>query len=159
MNFNDAVNGQHNTKSLIQGASANWYAYLALDYGAFNYLKNTYTAYDNTTADFDNQWFRANYDTVAYYMDPRNFLIDMYVFQFEGLSYDNNVSDEQLTNIINSAFGDDYLKNFTNFFIEAGKQSRVNPVYLAALSKQEVANGTTAGAAINGKYNGMFNNS
>ena len=157
LNFNDAVNGQHNTKSLIQGASANWYAYLALDYGAFNYLKNTYTAYDNTTANFDNQWFRANYDTVAYYMDPRNFLIDMYVFQFEGLSYDNTVSDEQLTNIINSAFGTDYLKNFTNFFIEAGKQSKVNPVYLAALSKQEVANGTTAGAAINGKYNGMFN--
>ena len=157
LNFNDAVEGENNTKSLIQGSSSNNYAYLALDYGAFNYYTDSYTAYDNTSASWNSRWFRANYDTIAYYMDPRNFLIDMYIFQFEGLSYDNSISDENLKNIVNTAFNGDYLANFTDVFITAGKESKVNPIYLAALSKQEVGNGETPGTAISGTYNGMYN--
>ena len=48
-------------------------------------------------------------------------------------------------------------QNSANDFINAGKESGVSPVYLAALSKQEVSNGPTPGTAISGSYNGMYN--
>lgn len=158
LNFKDAVSNENiGSRSLIQGASSNDYAYLALDYGAFDYKNNRYIAYDNTNATWSNRWFRANYATIAYYVDPRNFLNDMYIFQFERLSYDNSISDERLTKIINSALSGDYIAKFTNYFIKAGKESGVNPIYLAALSKQEVGVGKNPNVAVDGKYNGMYN--
>ena len=90
-------------------------------------------------------------------MDPRNFLNDMYVFQFEGLSYDSSISDEILKNTIDEVFKGDYLSKFTLDFINAGKESKVSPVYLASLSKQEVGIGANASTAVLGEYNGMFN--
>ena len=90
-------------------------------------------------------------------MDPRNFLSDMYVFQFEGLSYDNTLSDSLYLNSINTIFNGDYLLNYSNDFLTAGKEAKVNPIYLASLSNQEVRNGLTPGTAIAGTYNGMYN--
>ena len=81
----------------------------------------------------------------------------MYIFQFETLSYDSSISDDRIKSSINSIFNGDYLGNFTDSFLEAGKISNVNPIYLASLSKEEVANGSAPGTAINGEHNGMYN--
>lgn len=153
LDFNTAVTSENTLGlSLIQvTSSTNDVGYLNTSSGSYNYYTDTYNAFDGTT------WYAANYDTIAYYMDPRNFLSDMYVFQFEGLSYDNTLSDSLYLNSINTIFSGDYLLNYSNDFLTAGKEAKVNPIYLASLSNQEVRNGATPGTAIAGTYNGMFN--
>ena len=156
IDFSEAVtNETYSDRSLLRGSMSNNYGYLSLNSNSFDYKNNYFIAYDDVTG-WD-PWYLANYDAIAYYMDPRNFLSDMYIFEFQTLSYDNTISDESLIDSINSIFKDDYLKAYTPDFVEAGKQSKVNPIYLASLSKQEVANGPEPGAAINGQYNGMYN--
>ena len=156
LKFSDAVTNQtYGSRALLRRSMSSNYAYLSLDSDSFDYVNDRYIAYDDTTG--SDPWYKANYDTIAYYMDPRNFLSDMYIFQFETLSYDSTVSDDNLKKSISSIFGNDYLSKFTDNFVNAGKTSKVNPIYLASLSKEEVSNGPTAGTAISGAYNKMFN--
>lgn len=156
LDFDVAVtNETYGDNSLIQGSVSNNYGYLSLNSNSFDYKQNKFIAYDGIGS-YD-PWYLANYNTIAYYMDPRNFLSDMYIFQFQTLSYDSSISDENLTNSIGVIFKNDYLNNYVADFVEAGKTSLVNPIYLASLSRQEVGNGSEPGAAINGSYNGMYN--
>lgn len=153
LDFNTAVSNESIIgRSLIQvTGSVNDVGYLNTSEGAYNYYTDKYNALDGSS------WYAANYDTVAYYMDPRNFLSDMYVFGFEGLSYDSSLSDELYKKSINTIFAGDYLLNYTNDFLTAGKEAKVSPIYLASLSNQEIRNGLTPGEAIAGTYNGMYN--
>lgn len=156
LDFNTAViNQSYGDRSLLRRSMSNNYAYLAIDTSSFNYKEDKYIPYDDKTG--TDPWYKANQSTIAYYLDPRNFLDDMYIFQFETLSFDDSISDEKLLDSINSIFGNDYLKKFSNIFLEAGKQSKVNPIYLSSLSKEEISNGGTPGTAIDGKYNGTYN--
>jgi beta-N-acetylglucosaminidase len=144
--------------SLIQLSVSNEFAYLDIDSASFDYYNDRYIPYDSKNS--SNAWYNANYDTIAYYLDPRNFLMDMYIFQFEGLSYDNSISDEMLTNTINEVFKNDYLIKYTNDFINAGKESKVSSVYLASLSRQEVGGSPNPNSAISGTvpgYEGYYN--
>lgn len=156
LDFNTVVTNQsYGNRSLLRISMSNNYAYLSIDPSSFDYKNDKYIPYDSTTG--SDPWCKANTSTIAYYLDPRNFLDDMYIFQFQTLSYDESIEDDKILNSINGIFGDDYLKNFANDFLEAGKQSKVNPIYLSSLSKEEVHNGSTPGTAIDGKYNGMYN--
>ena len=156
LDFNTVVeNESYGSRSLLRGSMSNSYAYLRLDAASFNYKGDYFIPYDDTTG--LDPWYLANKSAIAFYLDPRNFLTDMYIFQFQTLSYDNSVSSDKLRTSINTIFGNDYLKNFTDYFVEAGGLSGVNPIYLASLSKEEVSNGATPGTAINGSYNGMYN--
>lgn len=156
LKFDDVVTNQtYGSKSLLRKSMSNNYAYLSLADDAFDYKNDNFIPYDDKTG--KDPWYKANYDAIAYYVDPRNFLSDMYLFQFETLSYDESIPDDRLKQSINSIFENDYLSKFTDSFLEAGKISKVNPIYLASLSKEEVSNGATAGTAINGTYNKMYN--
>ena len=155
LNFDDAVNGEMAdiSRNLMEVTGGyNNVGYLNTASGAYNYYTDTFRVLDGTA------WYSANRDSVAYYMDPRNFLIDMYIFQFEALSYDNSFSDESLTKAIESVLAGDYIKKFTQEFISAGKTTNVSPVYLASLAKQEVGVGANPNTAVSGapfSYNGV----
>lgn len=154
LDFKTAVNGENSLgRSLIQIApGVNDEGYLNTWSGSYDYFTDTFKAFDSTT------WFAANYDTIAYYMDPRNFLTDMHIFQFEGLKYNDKITEETYVNGVGNIFKNDYLSRFTNDFVTGGKESKVSPIYLASLSRQEVGNGTqTPNTAISGTYNGMYN--
>lgn len=156
LDFSEAVTNQtYGNKSLLRGSMSKNYAYLSSATDSFDYINDRFIPYDaNNDSD---PWYKANYDAIAYYMDPRNFLNNTDIFQFKTLALNNDISDENFKKSINSMLGNDYLAKFTDYFVEAGRLSLVDPIYLASLSKQEVANGSTAGTAINGKYNGMYN--
>ena len=151
--YNESVGG----RSVIRTSTArnSNYAYAAYGQGAFDYINDKYVPYDDITG--SDPWIQANLDTIAYYMDPRNFLVDMYIFQFESLIYNSNIDDNKYKESIEALLENDYLKAFTDIFVEAGKQSGVNPIYLASLSKQEVSGGEYPTTAIRGDYNGMYN--
>lgn len=160
LNFNDAVYGEVYRAgwSLVQRSSSNNYAYMAIDSTSFDYKNDYYIAYDSIGS--SDAWYNANKDTISYYMDPRNFLNDMYIFQFEGLSYDSDVSQDSYKTIVKNLLSGDYLEKFTDTFVEAGEKSKVSPVYLASLSKQEVgghSSCTTAVCGVSENYNGIYN--
>ena len=143
LDFNTAVSNETSLgRSLIQvTSSTNNEGYLSTDSGAYNYYNDTYTVYDGSN------WYNANKETIAYYMDPRNSLIDMYVFQYEALAYEKNL---QTLAVVQQLLKGDYLNNFASSFISAASDSNVSPVYLASLSKQEVGGRSTASTAISG---------
>lgn len=158
IDFNYAVTRENTLgNSLLEVVDGyNNVGYLNTWAGSYNYYNDTFKAYDGST------WYAANYDTIAYYMDPRNFLIDMYVFQFEALAYEK---DLQTLSVVQKLLNGDYLNNYANSFITAATESQVSPVYLASLSKQEVGGHSYATTAINGKaftyngntYSGIYN--
>ena len=124
LDFSEAVSSEtYGSRSLLRRSMSNDYAFLSLDNDSFDYVKDRYIPYDDTNG--SNPWYKANYDTIAYYMDPRNYLSDMYIFQFETLSYNDTIADDNYKNSIDSIFGNDYLNKFTQNFLDAGKQSKV----------------------------------
>lgn len=154
LDFNEAVtNETYGARSLLRLSVSNNYALLSNSTDSFDYINNKYIAYDDITG--QDPWILANRDTVAFYMDPRNFLTDMYVMQFQGLKNENKITDENLINIISSAFGLSYNQRYVQAFIDAGKQSGVDPIYLTALSIEEVGREQTT--ATLGTYNGHYN--
>lgn len=115
----------------------------------------------------DKGWYMPNDDTVAYYVDPRNFLTEKYILQFESLENSSNYTTEVVQNILKNTFmeGLSVLDNqmYASIFVEAGKEANVSAVYLASLARQE--SGTSSGTNTNGKefqyegvtYQGLYN--
>lgn len=112
-------------------------------------------------------WVAASSAAVAYYMDPRNFLIDPYIFQFENLAYSAACHTiDGVNNIISGTFmasataynvgGVDYT--YATGFIKAAQDTGVSPYHLAARVRQEQSlTGTVLSAGIVPGYEGYFN--
>ena len=70
--------------------------------GAYNWDTGTWTGFDGSS------WVAASEDIIRYYMDPRNFLDDVYVFQFMNHKYDASVQTrEGLQNLVKGTFLED----------------------------------------------------
>ena len=65
------------------GSISSW---KSVESGAYNWDNSTWTGFDGSN------WVAASEDIIRYYMDPRNFLDDTYVFQF--LSHEYNSSTQ-----------------------------------------------------------------
>lgn len=65
------------------------YSYLN-KYGS-KYVDTTDVGGDGKQIMHDGGWYKASKDLLAYYLDPRNFLDDIHIFQFENLSFNENV--------------------------------------------------------------------
>lgn len=106
-------------------------------------------------------WYQANTETIAYYMDPRNFLNEETVFMFESLSYDTTVQNiSGVEKIIAGSFMENVkIKNtkgksvsYAQAYINAGKVSGVSPYHLASRTIQEV--GREGSGSVSGNYSG-----
>lgn len=112
-------------------------------------------------------WYIANDATVAYFLDPRNFLTDKYILQFESLQYSENFTESIVQTVLQGTFMAEYSlidnQTYASIFIEAGKTADISAVYLAALARQE--SGVKGGSTTNGAefvynnvtYSGLFN--
>lgn len=69
------------------------------EYGAYDWGSGVWTGFDGAT------WVAASRDIVCYYMDPRNFLNETYIFQFLLHTYDSNhQTKEGLQSLIKGTF-------------------------------------------------------
>jgi beta-N-acetylglucosaminidase len=128
-------------------------------------------AYDWTTDKFISQdaggWYQANQQTIAYYMDPRNFFNEESIFMFESLKYDNNIHTiSGVQAILNGSFMSDKtitntdgeLVTYAQAYIDAGVASGVSPYHLASRTLQEVPmKGNTATNGNHSQYPGYYN--
>lgn len=71
------------TSSLVEtGSKSSW---KSTDAGKFDWTTSTWPGFDGAT------WVGASQEIVAYFMDPRNFLDDSYVFQFAAHDYNSEI--------------------------------------------------------------------
>ena len=84
----------------------------------------------------DSRYYCASEAILSYYLDPRNFLTEKFIFMFENLQFDEQT---QTAEIVKSVFGSSYLSDdeYVNYFINAGRDFNVSPVHLAARVVQE----------------------
>lgn len=144
------------TRSLVQGKTGEWLC--------------THTSCAGIPHDGSN-WYGASQTAVAYYMDPRNFLTESKIFQFEALSYIPSIHTESGVEAVlkgtfmsnkkiseyynNSSYSD---KTFAQVIMEAAKESGVSPYHIAARIRQEV--GVNGSGSTSGKvsgYEGYYN--
>lgn len=111
-------------------------------------------------------WVSASRPAVAYYVDPRNFLTDRYIFMFEALNY--NSKYHTLAAVENILKGTDLYKKKISYLdtkgrtynlkqtygetiFAAGAKAGVSPLFLASKIRQETGAKLTNGS-ISGKY-------
>lgn len=116
-------------------------------------------------------WKCASEVAVSYYMDPRNWLNENDIFQYEDLTYNSNaeysvdginkiISDVAWMNNGNVTYTNTngttstINKTYAQIILEAGKESGVNPYHLAARIRQEQGTKSTASSTGKGTYSG-----
>ena len=108
--------------------------------------------------------FRVNAGVIAFYMDPRNWLLEDRIFMFEKLDYDKNLEKEYPT-IIKSIFGSGKLGDdkYTIPMFNAAKSLGISPIHVASRIRLEVGasgSGSTDGGEFTWKgkkYSGYYN--
>lgn len=122
--------------------------------GAYDWRNDKWLLYKNEAG-----WYQANTQTIAYYMDPRNFLNESNVFMFEALSYDEKTQTiEGVEKILSGSFMDGKtIKNtdgkeisYAQAYIDAAAKANVSPYHLASRTIQEV--GKDGSGSTSGKY-------
>ena len=88
-------------------------------------------------------WVRASRPAVEYYADPRNFLTEESIYQFELLIHNSNYQNKKgvekiLSNTFmsNRVIPDDVI-SYTDAFMKIGKEINVSPYHLASRVRQE----------------------
>ena len=136
--------------------------------GAYDWKTDKYIPFDGST------WVTASEEAVKYYMDPRNFLDERGIFQFESLEYQKSSHTQdgvekilQNTPMANKTFtyksddGKSKSMKYSKAFITAASESGVSPYHLASRVKQEVViSSTMMSSSVSGKvsgYEGIYN--
>ncbi len=144
-NWLDAVNGESPCGwNLIYGSEANK-----------GFIDTTCRAYDSG-------YVGILPSGIAYYMDPRNFFSERYIFQFLHLGYDEKFEEIYLTGI-NSIIGNaefyTYHASINNDLSEmiraAGKDLNVSPIFISARVLNELGAHTSLYNLYSGVYNGL----
>ena len=86
-------------RSMIYVSSTTPFSWLSTAPGDYDWATDTYVNKDGAA------WKGAARELIAYYMDPRNFLSNPYIFMFESLAYDSSLQNESgVEQIISGTF-------------------------------------------------------
>lgn len=108
--------------------------------------KGAYDAPNKKWYGLDGSWVAASEKIIAYYLDPRNFINDSYIFMFESQSYDPKVHTiEGVRQILDSTFmsggftapDTGYYYDYAQTFMDAAAASGVSPYHLASRCRNE----------------------
>lgn len=125
-------------------------------------------------------WVSASEEAVAYYMDPRNFLTEKYIFQFESTAYESSHTKTGVESILEGTWMHNseitylntvgntktYEENgvaveYSDVILKAAKASGLSAYYIASKIVQEVgsSSASNAGGASgkNAPFNGIYN--
>lgn len=92
-------------------------------------------------------WYVASRNTVSYYMDPRNFLSEEYIFMFENLRYNRTT---QTRGVVENVVAGSFLNTneYLDIIMKTADLYEVSPVHIASRIRQE--KGTTDSTATTG---------
>ena len=142
-------------------------------YGKNLVPKNYSNSWKNTTpgqfdVEIDSGWVDSSRQAVEYCMDPRNFLNEARLFQFETLSYDTNSSldgiekilygtefyNQKVSYLTSSGSTVNMTEKYSDLILKGAKTSKVSPYHLASRIKQEVGP-FLSHSSISGKVDGF----
>jgi len=147
--------------SLIEDTGRYYDGYKSTDSWSYNYLTNVFS---NSFTGGGTYWFAANKETIAYYLDPRNFLTEKQVFMFETLSYNSNFhTKDGVEAMLKGSFMTGYAdkeneKTYVDAFIDAAIKYNISPYVLVSRVIQEV--GVKGSTIVSGNvkdYEGYYN--
>lgn len=127
LDWNTAVASElQGTSSLVEtGSKSSW---KSTEAGKFDWTSSTWPGFDGAT------WVGASQEIVAYFMDPRNFLDDSYVFQFAVHDYNAELQTiDGLRSMLQGTFLDGQVA------IDAS-----SPLYAAVVAAQGLSASTNA---------------
>lgn len=127
-------------------------------YGKNLVPKNYSDSWKNTTpgqynVEIDSGWVDSSRQSIEYCMDPRNFLNEVRIFQFEALSYEphsNNLDgiekilygtefyNKKVSYLDNNGNTINMNERYSDLILRGGQTSSVSPYHLASRIKQEV---------------------
>ncbi len=169
LDWSDVIDGEYGSKSLVQSSSSSkiWKSH----------DKDDYNPVDGTFDFKDGGFVQANRFAVEYFIDPRNFLTEDGIFQFEVLEFNENYSIEMIERVLKGSFMSKtkitYLKydekndklttvktdkTYADVIYAAGKKYNINPCYIASKILNEV--GSDGSYSIYGDhptYPGIYN--
>ena len=93
-------------------------------------------------------WYQASRETVAYFMDPRNWLNERDIFMFETLEFDaaaqtpDAVAQTLAKTFMAKAKADGGDRTFADLVYETGRRLGVSPVFIAGRLASEQGNGS-----------------
>ncbi len=131
------------TRNLVPDSSA--FSWKSVRDGDYDWEKNSWIFHDAG-------WVGASREAIAYYLDPRNFLVaDCRITQFETLAYEEGVQDKSgLAAILANSFMEN--DTYYDYFLSAAESANVSPYLLASRCLQEV--GREGSSTTDGKYPG-----
>lgn len=137
----------------------------------YNYYLNDiiFPIYQKGPLSGESGWYITTDGVNAFFLDPRNFLTEKFIFMFERLNY--NYAGEEKGNfnkdsnqarryynmvsyVLKGAYSD--TDEYKNWFIEAGYNANVSPVYLTSLSYQEGPLSNPNNASIIGTHSLLY---
>ena len=160
LDWNTVINSEYrNDKNLVPVSYSD--SWKCTDQGIYN-------------VEIDAGWVNASQRAVEYTMDPRNFLNEVRIFQFEKLTYDTNINNQ--AGVEKILYGTEFYEKlvsyktasgeiintatkYSDLIMAAAQYSGVSPYHLASRIKQEVGpflshnsiSGTVAG------FEGLYN--
>ena len=149
-----------------------WNTVIDKQYGKDNNGKYYSWIWDTAPSEYkeesiDTNWNHASKKGIAYYMDPRNFLNESNLFQFEQLTYNKDYHTEAaVKSLLSGSFmsgeiprddGESKIRTYANEFYSLGASEtlKVSPFHLAARVFLEQGDGKSP--LISGKYPGYEN--
>lgn len=162
--WDTALTNQNVTgRSLISKDSIS--SWKSLESNAYDWNTGTWYTFDG------GKWCAASKELIAYYMDPRNFLNDTYIWMFEQLSYQSSFQTiDKLEQILKGTFMEAGVnkvindetgveQNYADIIMAAAVKSGVNPYHLASSIRIELGSKTPS-SIISGTiagYEGLYN--
>ncbi|HCA21871.1 MAG TPA: hypothetical protein DEO87_05805 [Lachnospiraceae bacterium] len=181
LSWNDVMEGEKNIPGRVNNLIYGSYYYPHYNWRStsvgYNWSIDSYSPYDGSV------WYAASDDILAYYLDPRTYLDEEFVFAFETLDYQKGYQNiNGIEAILEDSFmynttpaelfkrmlgsdvassrpamqGDD--KKFSQIILEAAEAYGVSAYHLASRIRLEM--GSSAGVASLGNstsYNGIYN--
>lgn len=147
--------------SLIEDTGRYYDGYKSTDSWSYNYLTDTF----NTNFEGGgSRWYAPNKQTIAYYLDPRNFLNEKQIFMFESLSYNSKyhtrsgVEAMLKGSFMENAKADNEGHTYLDAFMDAAAKYKVSPYFLVSRVIQEVGvKGSTIVSGTVKNYEGYYN--
>ncbi len=170
IDWKTAVKGERSNHSnqLIEKISS-------YDSSMFCKCSKCYTNNHYVIQEADN-WVSASESAVEYYMDPRNWLSEKYIFQFESTKYDGTQSKLGVESILNGTWMHDSLitykttsgstktynstTKYSDVIMKAANDSGMSAYYLASKIRQENGGAKATASAVCGTvspFQGIYN--
>lgn len=156
------IENNSNGKSLLWDKYGIYDGYKSLESWSYNYLTDVF--YKGYSGGGTN-WYAASSNTIAYYLDPRNFFNEEQIFMFEVLGFNENIHVESgVEAMLKGTFMEgkyadsENNKTYVDAFMDSAKENNVSPYVLISRVIQEVgANGSTIVSGTVSGYEGYYN--